>query len=181
MYELKYFLAKVKFKLSGNNKEVMSDYFRKAGMSIKGGCNICCNIMTMEPFLVDIGSNVTISGDVKLVTHDNSVAKLNIGGADVFGRIVIGHNCFIGQNSIIMYGVELANNIIVAAGSVVCNSFSETNIVIGGNPAKKSGRGMPSERRTHRMRLVVQRQKSFIYTEITADLFQGRKRSKGKT
>lgn len=37
MYELKYFLAKVKFKLSGNNKEVMSDYFRKAGMSIKGG------------------------------------------------------------------------------------------------------------------------------------------------
>lgn len=139
MYELKYFLAKVKFKLSGNNKEVMSDYFRKAGMSIKGGCNICCNIMTMEPFLVDIGSNVTISGDVKLVTHDNSVAKLNIGGADVFGRIVIGDNCFIGQNSIIMYGVELANNIIVAAGSVVCNSFSETNIVIGGNPAKKIG------------------------------------------
>lgn len=139
MYELKYFLAKVKFKLSGNNKEVMSDYFRKAGMSIKGGCNICCNIMTMEPFLVDIGSNVTISGDVKLVTHDNSVAKLNIGGADVFGRIVIGDNCFIGQNSIIMYGVELANNIIVAAGSVVCNSFSETNIVIGGNPEKKIG------------------------------------------
>ena len=139
MYELKYLLAKVKFKLSCNNKEVMSDYFRKAGMTIKSGCNICCNIMTMEPFLVEIGNNVTISGDVKLVTHDNSIAKLNIGGADVFGRIVIGDNCFIGQNSIIMYGVELADNIIVAAGSVVCNTFTQPNIVIGRNPARKIG------------------------------------------
>lgn len=139
MYEFKYFLTKVKFKLSGNNKEVISDYFRNAGMRIGGGCNICCNIMTMEPFMVEIGRNVTISGDVKLVTHDNSVAKLNIGGADVFGRIVIGDNCFIGQNSIIMYGVELADSIIVAPGSVVCNSFIESNIVIGGNPAKKIG------------------------------------------
>lgn len=139
MHEFKYFLAKVRFKLSGNNKEVMSDYFRKAGMAIGKGCNICCNIMTMEPFMVEIGNNVTISGDVKLVTHDNSIAKLKIGGADVFGRIRIGDNCFIGQNSVLMYGVELTENVIVAAGSVVCNSFHESNIVVGGNPARKIG------------------------------------------
>ncbi len=139
MYEFRYFLAKVRFKLSGNNKEVMSNYFRKAGMNIGDGCNICCNIMTMEPYMVDIGKNTTISGGVTLVTHDNSVSKLNIGGADIFGKIEIGDNCFIGQNSIIMYGVTLANNVIVAAGSVVCNSFSETNIIIGGNPARIIG------------------------------------------
>ncbi len=35
-----------------------------------------------------------------------------------------------------MYGIELAPNTIVAAGSVVTKSFPEGNIVIGGNPAK---------------------------------------------
>lgn len=34
-----------------------------------------------------------------------------------------------------MYGVSLTNNIIVASGSVVCHSFSKSNIIIGGNPA----------------------------------------------
>ena len=38
-----------------------------------------------------------------------------------------------------MYGCTLANNIIVASGSVVCNSFVEENIIIGGNPARKIG------------------------------------------
>lgn len=139
MFELRYALAKMKCKLLANKKEVISDYFRKLGMKVGKGCNICCNIMTMEPFLIEIGNDVTISGDVKFVTHDNSVAKLDVGGANVFGRIVIGNNCFIGQSSIIMYGVKLANNVIVASGSVVCNSFSESNIIIGGNPAKKIG------------------------------------------
>ena len=38
-----------------------------------------------------------------------------------------------------MYGIELTDNIIVAAGSVVTKSFLETNIIIGGNPARKIG------------------------------------------
>lgn len=58
---------------------------------------------------------------------------------NLFGYVVIGDNCFIGQRSTIMYGVTLANNIIVASGSVVCNSFDEERIIIGGNPAKKIG------------------------------------------
>ena len=45
MKELGYFIAKVKFKLCGNRKEVISDYFRKSGMKIGENCNICCNIM----------------------------------------------------------------------------------------------------------------------------------------
>lgn len=55
----------------------------------------------------------------------------------MFGKIVVGNNCFIGERATLLYGVELADNIIVAAGSVVTKSFSESNIIIGGNPAKK--------------------------------------------
>ncbi len=139
MREIGYFMAKVKYKLLGNKKEVISEYFRKRGMAIGKRCNICCNIMNTEPFLVSIGDNVTISGDVLILTHDNSISKIDRNKTDFFGRVNIGNNCFIGARSTILYGVTLGNNIIVAAGSVVCNSFSEERIIIGGNPAKKIG------------------------------------------
>lgn len=76
MNELKYFLAKLHKKLMHGDKEIISNYFRKAGMKIGKNCNICCNIMTAEPYMIEIGNNVTISGNVVFVTHDNSVAKL---------------------------------------------------------------------------------------------------------
>lgn len=56
---------------------------------------------------------------------------------DIFGAINIGDNCFIGANTVILPGVTLVDNIIVAAGSVVTKSFYENNIIIGGNPARK--------------------------------------------
>ena len=58
---------------------------------------------------------------------------------DICGPITIGNNCFIGRNSMILLGVHLADNIIVAAGSVVTKSFAESRIIIAGNPAKKIG------------------------------------------
>lgn len=139
MYEIRYWLAKLQYKLRGNDKEVMSKYFRKAGMRIGGGCNICCNIMTPEAYLIDIGDDVTIAGNVVFVTHDNSIIKIDPKCANLFGYIKIGNNCFIGQNTTLLYGVSLADNIIVAAGSVVANSFTEQRIIVAGNPARKIG------------------------------------------
>ena len=65
-----------------------------------------------------------------------------MGVIDTFGAISIGNNCFIGANSVILLGVTLADNIVVAAGSVVTKSFFENNIIIGGNPAKKLQHGI---------------------------------------
>lgn len=92
--------------------------------------------MTREAYLIDIGDNVTVSTNVTFVTHDNSIKFLYPTKSDIFGKIVIGNNCFIGENSIILYGVTLADNVIVAAGSVVTKSFRDSNIIIGGNPAR---------------------------------------------
>ena len=135
MKETKYLLAKVHQKIQNGNKEVISAYFRKAGMKVGTHCNICCNIMTSEPYLVDIGNNVTIAGNVTFVTHDNSISKIDHSKSDIFGRIRIGNNCFIGSNSTILYGITIPNNTIIAAGSIVTHSFQEENTVIGGNPA----------------------------------------------
>lgn len=35
-----------------------------------------------------------------------------------------------------MYGVTIPDNVIVAAGSVVTKSINESNVIIGGNPAR---------------------------------------------
>lgn len=135
MNNLSYFFTKVRYRLNHSNKEIISEHFRKMGMKIGSGCNICCNISTTQPFLVELGNNVTIAGDVLLLTHDNSISKPLPNMTDLFGKIVIGNNCFIGTRSLIMPGVFLADNTIVAAGSVVTKSIHTPGIIIGGNPA----------------------------------------------
>lgn len=136
MKQLQYFFYKVLQRL---NLGGVNNFFRKNGMTIGDNCHIYSNILPAEPFLVAIGDNVTISSDVVFVTHDNSIIKVNPSWPNVFGFINIGNNCFIGQRATIMYGVTLADNIIVASGSVVTNSFDEERIIIAGNPARKIG------------------------------------------
>lgn len=139
MKEMSYLWAKVKSRLSRNSKETINNHFRKSGMKIGINCTICSNIMTAEPYLIEIGDNVTFSGGVTLVTHDNSISKVIPGTTDLFGRITIGNNCFIGMNATILYGVTLADNVIVASGSVVTKSVHESNVIVGGNPARVLG------------------------------------------
>lgn len=52
--------------------------------------------------------------------------------------ISIGNNVFIGVNSVIMPGVIIEENVIIAAGSVVTKSVP-AGVIIGGNPAKIIG------------------------------------------
>ena len=49
--------------------------------------------------------------------------------------IIIGKNCWIGTNVVILPGVELGDNVIVGAGAVVTKSFL-SNCVLAGVPAK---------------------------------------------
>lgn len=91
---------------------------------------------TAEPYLVEIKDNVTISYDVSVITHDNAPIKVIEGATDIVGKIVIGNNCFIGARAILLPGVSLADNTIVAAGSVVANSITQPGVVVAGNPAR---------------------------------------------
>lgn len=123
-------------------KESLNKWFVKKGVHLEltdnseQWININSNIAKNEPHLIYIGHSTTIGGGVEFVTHDNCISKVIEGKSDLFGKIVIGRNCFIGARSVILYGVTLADNVIVAAGSVVTKSFHESNIIIGGNPAR---------------------------------------------
>lgn len=133
-----YWIYKVLSKI-GRNHQILVKYYRKKGVQIGSKCLICSNVLTREPFLVSIGNHTTISTNVTLLTHDYSSHLVIKGSSSLFGRITIGDNCFIGANSIIMYGVTLGNNVIVGSGSVVTKSFMQENIIIAGNPARVIG------------------------------------------
>ena len=134
-----YWLTKIRYYLSGRNQEIMNAFYRKQGVKVGERCLLCTSPLTSESFLIEIGDDVVISTDVTFVTHDHSIMKVIPDGPNLFGKIVIGNNCFIGERSVLMYGVELAENIIVASGSVVTKSFPQSNVIIGGNPAKVIG------------------------------------------
>lgn len=119
--------------------EVMNAYFRRGGAHIGEGSCICSNLDLCEKELLYIGNNVTISTQVLFVTHDISIASFTKKPGTLYGKIIVGDNCFIGERSMILYGVELANNIIVGAGSVVTKSFKQEGVILGGNPAKVIG------------------------------------------
>lgn len=108
---------------------------RKSGITVGENCRIFTSIRAAEPYLIHIGNNVTISSSVSFCTHDNAIIKVIDQKTDVVGKIVVGDNCFIGMNSILMYGVTLGDNCIVGAGSVVTHSFPP-HTVVAGNPAR---------------------------------------------
>ncbi|HFU4497074.1 TPA: DapH/DapD/GlmU-related protein [Streptococcus suis] len=135
---LGFYSAKLRSKMFRKH-EILVEFYRKGGAKIGKGCLICSPIMTREPFLISIGDNTTVSTNVKFVTHDNSVKLVHPEKTDLFGKIVIGNNCFIGENSTILYGVEIPDNTIIAAGSVVTKSILQQYMIVGGNPARIIG------------------------------------------
>ena len=146
--EIGWFIAKVKCRMGGG-KESLNQYLRKKGISIGKGTKTASNIRTSEPYLISIGDNVTISHDVDFVTHDNSVCKLYGVGYDLYGRITVGNNCFIGAHAVIMYGVTIADNVIIAAGSLVTKSITESNVIVAGSPATIIGKWENFDKKHH--------------------------------
>lgn len=124
-----------------NEHTVATFYRENFGVSIGEYCRIMDRRLGLfggEPYLIEIGDNVTIAEDVKFITHDGGVGVLRHRhpGINVFGRIKIHDNCFIGVNSIIMPGVIVGDNSVIGAGSVVTKNVPE-NSVVAGVPARK--------------------------------------------
>ncbi len=119
----------------------IADFYRQEfGVTIGANCRIMSKHLDLfgsEPYLISIGNNVTITEDVKFISHDGGVGifRKEIPGLNVFGRIVIKDNCFIGVNSVLMPNIVIGPNAVVGAGAVVTKDVPE-NTVVTGVPAK---------------------------------------------
>ena len=83
---------------------------------------------------ISIGKGTWIAQNVGLITENHNIYDLSkhMDSED----IVIGEKCWLGMNSIILPGVILGNNTVVAAGAVVTKSFPEGKCILAGVPAK---------------------------------------------
>lgn len=90
---------------------------------------------------IKIGKNATIGANCKIIDNDfhpldPEQRRLNLNKEHTRrAPILIGDDCFIGMNSIILKGTTIGNNVVVGAGSVVHGTFPD-NCIIAGNPAR---------------------------------------------
>ena len=88
---------------------------------------------------ISIGDNVIFGPGVKIFTENHSfklfekVFRLQ---KEIRNKVIIGNNVWIGSNAIILPGVTIEDNAVIAAGSVV-NKNITTGTLHGGIPAKK--------------------------------------------
>lgn len=90
-----------------------------------------------EAYLITIGDDVTITHHVVFHTHDGGVRvfRNNFPGINVYGKITVGNNVFIGSDTIIMPNVSIGNNVVIGSGSIVAKSIPD-NVVAVGIPAR---------------------------------------------
>lgn len=122
-----------------SREELTLEACLRRGMKVGGNCHglTGSTIDYAHCWLIEIGNNVTFAPQVYLLAHDASTKRyLNY---TKIAKIKIEDNVFIGARSLIMPGVIVGENAIVAAGSVVTKSVSAGHIV-GGNPAKVLGK-----------------------------------------
>lgn len=99
---------------------------------------------------ITIGDNACIGGNVKILDNDfhpidpDKRLELLSGDAPETGEraewigtkeIVIGKDCFIGCNAIILKGTTLGDGCVVGAGAVVSGTFEAGSVIVG-NPGR---------------------------------------------
>jgi maltose O-acetyltransferase len=78
------------------------------------------------------GDIITLGFDIKLITSSHPLENFHKVKA---APIVIGNNVWLTMNIIVLPGVEIGDNTVVGAGSVVTKSLPP-NVLAAGNPAK---------------------------------------------
>lgn len=127
------FLKQIVYRLRGEDS---LDSAIKRGLRCGVNCTVTGKIdFGSEPYLITLGDNVRMSGDVRFVCHDGGSWVFRRSGKykDIvhYGKIVIGDNCFIGTRAIIMPDVIIGDNCVIGAGSIVTRSIPSNSVVVG--------------------------------------------------
>jgi maltose O-acetyltransferase len=134
------FILKLLLKISDRYRHL--NYKRRLNNCLTNGLSLGKNVTIMpgafiDPrysFLISIGDNCSLSNGVIIVAHDAAPFKFS-NGFTRLGKVEIKENCYIGTNVIILPGVTIGPNVLIAAGSVV-NKNIPPNSCVAGVPAR---------------------------------------------
>ena len=122
------------YKILGPNKVA-----KRLGVKMGENCVLRSSYFGSEPYLIEMGDNVQTTRGVTFITHDSlSVIRVKYPeykNADLFGKIIIGDNVFVGSQSIVLRGTTIEDNVIIGAGSLV-KGHLKSDSVYAGVPAK---------------------------------------------
>lgn len=127
----------IKIDLYRNNPIRIAKIYRDKGIEIGENAYIHSWYLDTEfPELIQIGDNVGISGNVRILTHDASLRKI---GYTKYGKVYIGNDVMIGYGSIILPNTHIGNDVIIGGGAVVKGFIPDDSVVVG-NPCKIIGK-----------------------------------------
>lgn len=114
-------------------------YFRLQGYTIENSVILerRLNFDRLYKKGIHIGANTLITSQVTILSHDHCK---RVNNQPLLLDTKIGKNCLIGIGAIILPGVNIGDEVIVGAGSVVTKDVP-SNCIVAGNPARiiKSG------------------------------------------
>ena len=124
------------------NAQQYAGYMRQFGGLHAMGQDVLINrdAVLPDPAYLSIGSNVVI-GTCSLIGHDGSVGMLNRAYGetlDAVGKLDIRDNVFVGHQAVVLPGVTIGPNALVAAGAVVTRDVPP-GAIVGGCPARVIG------------------------------------------
>ena len=114
---------------------IVSPFYCDCGCRLRLGKNIIINKgeTIFSAGRVEIGDNVLIAPDVKIVTVDHDLRdRMN---CLHFAKVTVKDNAWSCIGAIVCPGVTIGKNAVVAAGAVVTKDVPD-NVMVGGNPAR---------------------------------------------
>lgn len=126
------------FASTGENPSVLPGFNCDYGLHISVGENFLANynVTILDIAKVKIGDYVMIGPGVLISTVNHPLSPMgrrrHLGIAK---PVTIGNDVWIGGNAVILPGVNIGNNVIIAAGAVVTKDIPD-NCIAGGVPAK---------------------------------------------
>ena len=134
--EIRSFLSEIWGQTIDPSTTVLAPFSTNFGKHTRIGKNVFVNhgCSFLDLGGITIEDDVLIGPQVKLVTENHPVDPANRKSLDL-KSIVVKKNAWIGAGAVILPGVSIGENSIVAAGAVVTQDVP-SNTIVGGVPAK---------------------------------------------
>lgn len=114
---------------------------RNASLKIGNNCGLSGAVISAQHSII-IGNRVMLGANVTITDSDRHPLNAKLRAQGVGGKakeVIIGDDVWLGMNVVILKGVSIGKNSIIAANSIVTSNIPE-GIIAGGVPAKQISR-----------------------------------------